>query len=149
MGRARDQVQRCEADLALARREEQRATEVARNVDELLALLQKKPKLPYVEDALVNRTLGDYREKIVGAYSKLLLAERISEASSALQSGQNGTYVYVVDQDLTVKAQPVKLARSIGDETVIASGLQAGQRVVIDGQLQVIPGGKVSIKNPT
>jgi len=69
--------------------------------------------------------------------------------SSALQSGQNGTYVYVVDQDLTVKAQPVKLARSIGDEAVIASGLQAGQRVVTDGQLQVIPGGKVSIKNPT
>jgi len=39
-----------------------------------------------------------------------------------------------VDQDLTVKVQPVKLARSIGDEAVIASGLQVGQRVVIDGQ---------------
>jgi len=69
--------------------------------------------------------------------------------SSALMTGQSGTFVYVVDQDLTVKPQPVKVAHSVGDESVIASGLQAGQRVVIDGQLQVIPGGKVSIKNAT
>ncbi len=69
--------------------------------------------------------------------------------SAALMTGQNGTFVYVVDQDMTVKPQPVKVAHSIGDESVIASGLQAGQRVVTDGQLQVIPGGKVSIKNPT
>ncbi|HWX56691.1 MAG TPA: efflux RND transporter periplasmic adaptor subunit [Verrucomicrobiae bacterium] len=67
--------------------------------------------------------------------------------TAALLTGQNGTYVYVVDQDLTVKPQPVKVARSMGDEVVIASGLQAGQRVVTDGQLQVIPGGKVNIKN--
>ncbi len=57
--------------------------------------------------------------------------------------------MYVVDQDLNVKAQPVKLGRSLGDESVITSGLQPGQRVVTDGQLQVIPGGKVSIKNAT
>ncbi len=69
--------------------------------------------------------------------------------TTALQSGQNGTFVYVVDQDLNVKAQPVKLGRSVGDESVITSGLQPGQRVVTDGQLQVIPGGKVSIKNAT
>ena len=69
--------------------------------------------------------------------------------SAALMTGQSGTFVYVVDQDLTVKPQPVKVAHSIGDESVIASGLQAGQRVVTDGQLQVIPGGKVSIKNAT
>ncbi len=76
-------------------------------------------------------------------------ANAIVIPTAALQSGQNGTFVYVVDQDLNVKAQPVKLGRSLGDESVITSGLQPGQRVVIDGQLQVIPGGKVSIKNAT
>jgi multidrug efflux system membrane fusion protein len=74
-------------------------------------------------------------------------ANAIVIPTAALLTGQNGTYVYVVDQDLTVKPQPVKVARSMGDEVVIASGLQAGQRVVTDGQLQVIPGGKVNIKN--
>jgi multidrug efflux system membrane fusion protein len=69
--------------------------------------------------------------------------------SAALMTGQSGTFVYVVDQDMTVKPQPVKVAHSVGDESVIASGLQAGQRVVTDGQLQVVPGGKVSIKNAT
>ncbi|HWZ44223.1 MAG TPA: efflux RND transporter periplasmic adaptor subunit [Candidatus Saccharimonadales bacterium] len=67
--------------------------------------------------------------------------------NAALQTGQSGTYVYVVDQDLTARIQPVKVARTLGDDTVIASGLQPGQRVVTDGQLQVLPGNKVSIKN--
>jgi multidrug efflux system membrane fusion protein len=67
--------------------------------------------------------------------------------SAALQTGQNGTYVYVVDQDLTARIQPIKVARTMGDDVVIASGLQPGQRIVVDGQLQVLPGSKVSIKS--
>jgi multidrug efflux system membrane fusion protein len=67
--------------------------------------------------------------------------------SAALQTGQNGTYVYVVEQDLTAHVQPIQIARTMGDEVVIASGLQPGQRVVTDGQLQVIPDKKVSIKS--
>jgi multidrug efflux system membrane fusion protein len=67
--------------------------------------------------------------------------------NAALQTGQKGTFVYVVDQDLTAREQLVKVARTMGDDAVIASGLQPGQRVVTDGQLQVLPGGKVSIKS--
>jgi len=66
--------------------------------------------------------------------------------SAALQTGQNGTYVYVVSQDLTVQPQPVKVGWIVGDNAVIASGLQAGQRIVTDGQLRIVPGGKVEIK---
>jgi multidrug efflux system membrane fusion protein len=66
--------------------------------------------------------------------------------SAALQTGQNGTYVYVVSQDLTVQPQPVKVGWTVGDNAVIASGLQAGQRIVTDGQLRIVPGGKVEIK---
>jgi RND family efflux transporter MFP subunit len=87
VGLARDEVLKREAELALARREEDRAVQVARNVDDLLGLLQQRPKLTEVETALDKRMLGDYREKIVGAYSKLLLAERVSDASSALEGG--------------------------------------------------------------
>ena len=67
--------------------------------------------------------------------------------TAALQTSQTGTYVYVVDQDLTAKQQPVKVGWNVGEETVIASGLQPGQRVVTDGQLRLTPGAKVDIKS--
>lgn len=67
--------------------------------------------------------------------------------TAALQTSQNGTYVYVVEQDLTAKQQPVKVGWNVGEDTVIASGLQPGQRVVTDGQLRLTPGAKVDIKS--
>ncbi|HLJ29531.1 MAG TPA: efflux RND transporter periplasmic adaptor subunit [Candidatus Angelobacter sp.] len=67
--------------------------------------------------------------------------------TAALQTGQNGTYVYVVNADLTAQQQPVKVGWAVGDTTVIASGLQAGQKVVTDGQLRLTPGTRVEIKN--
>src|SRR5437762_1636287 len=67
--------------------------------------------------------------------------------NAALQTGQNGTYVYVVNSDMTAQAQAVKVGWTVGDSSVITSGLQAGQRIVTDGQLRIIPGGKVEIKN--
>jgi membrane fusion protein, multidrug efflux system len=67
--------------------------------------------------------------------------------TAALQTSQNGTYVYVVEQDLTAKQQPVNVGWNVGEDTVIASGLQPGQRVVTDGQLRLTPGAKVDIKS--
>ena len=67
--------------------------------------------------------------------------------TAALQTSQSGTFVYVVGQDLTAKQQPVKIGWNIGEETVIASGLQPGQIVVTDGQLRLTPGAKVEIKS--
>lgn len=67
--------------------------------------------------------------------------------STALQTSQSGTYVYVVNQDMTVQPQPVKVAWAAGDTTIIASGLKPGQRVVTDGQLRLVPGARVEIKS--
>lgn len=66
--------------------------------------------------------------------------------TAALQTSQSGTFVYVINQDLTAQPQPVKIGWNVGDETVIASGVQPGQRVVTDGQLRLTPGTKVEIK---
>jgi membrane fusion protein, heavy metal efflux system len=87
IGVARDLVEKRRADLELARREEKRAIEVHRHVDELLALLNQKPTLPAVDKALKERMLGEYREKIIGDYSKLLLAQEILDASATLEGG--------------------------------------------------------------
>jgi multidrug efflux system membrane fusion protein len=66
--------------------------------------------------------------------------------TAALQTSQSGTFVYVINQDLTAQPQPVKVAWNVGDDTVISSGVQPGQRVVTDGQLRLTPGTKVEIK---
>jgi cobalt-zinc-cadmium efflux system membrane fusion protein len=91
IGVARDLVEKRRADLTLARREEKRAVDVARHVDELLDLLQQKPKLPEVDKALKERMLGEYREKIIGEYSRLLFAEHVSESSMTLEGGPLAT----------------------------------------------------------
>jgi len=53
----------------------------------------------------------------------------------------------VVKPDRTVEGRRVLTSRSIGGSAVIDKGLQAGETVVIDGQLRLVPGAKVDIKN--
>jgi len=66
--------------------------------------------------------------------------------SQAVQTGQAGQYVYVVKSDLTVESRPVKVSRTHGSLAIVSNGLQAGERVVTDGQLRLAPGAKVEIK---
>jgi multidrug efflux system membrane fusion protein len=65
--------------------------------------------------------------------------------STALQNGQQGSFVFVVGADGTAQARPVVIDRAIGDDTVIASGLDGGESVITDGQIRVVPGGKVAV----
>jgi multidrug efflux system membrane fusion protein len=66
--------------------------------------------------------------------------------TQALQTGQQGQFVFVVKSDLTVEPRPVTVARTQGAYAVIAKGLQPEERVVTDGQLRLAPGSKVEIK---
>jgi len=66
--------------------------------------------------------------------------------SQAVQTGQEGQYVFVVKQDLTVESRPVVAGRTVNNETVIQKGLQVNEKVVTDGQLRLYPGAKVEIK---
>jgi multidrug efflux system membrane fusion protein len=68
--------------------------------------------------------------------------------ASAIQPSQQGTFAYVVKADGTVEARPVTVARTEGANSVIRSGLRAGEIVVTDGQLQLNPGSRVSVKAP-
>jgi multidrug efflux system membrane fusion protein len=65
--------------------------------------------------------------------------------SQAIQAGQQGQYVFVVKQDLTVESRPVVVSRSYGQQAVVEKGLRPGETVVTDGQLRLAPGAKVSI----
>jgi multidrug efflux system membrane fusion protein len=66
----------------------------------------------------------------------------------AIQSGQPGTYVFVVQADQTVALRPVKVDRRRGEDVVVASGLEPGETVVTDGHMRLVPGAKVAIKGP-
>lgn len=68
--------------------------------------------------------------------------------SQAIQTGQDGQFVFVVKPDATAETRQVVSGPVSLGMTVIEKGLQPGEQVVIDGQMRVIPGGKVEIKQP-
>ena len=66
--------------------------------------------------------------------------------TQAVTSGQQGTYVYVMNADSTVTARPVTVSRSMDQVTVVSGGLKAGETVVTDGQLRLSPGARVLVR---
>lgn len=66
--------------------------------------------------------------------------------TEAIQTGQQGTFVFVVDAHQRVAMQPVATGAQVDHETVVERGLTAGQTVVTDGQLRLAPGVMVSVK---
>lgn len=66
--------------------------------------------------------------------------------AAALQAGQQGQYVFVIKPDFTVESRSIVIARTFDDLAVVAQGLTPGEKVVTDGQLQLIPGTRVEVK---
>ena len=67
--------------------------------------------------------------------------------SQAVQTGQNGKYVYVIKSDRTVVLRPITTGNVLAGLTVVEKGLSPGETVVTNGQLRLYPGAKVSFKN--
>jgi multidrug efflux system membrane fusion protein len=66
--------------------------------------------------------------------------------SQAVQVGQQGQFVYIVKPDDTVELQTVTVERAFNGNSVVRS-LTPGQTVVTDGQLRLVPGAKIEIKD--
>ena len=66
--------------------------------------------------------------------------------TKAIQTGQQGEYVYVVRADSTAESRPVKTAGAYQNLTLVSDGLRAGERVIVDGQLRVAPNAKVVVQ---
>jgi multidrug efflux system membrane fusion protein len=67
--------------------------------------------------------------------------------SIAIQVGQDGQFVYVVKPDMSVESRAVVTGMSVGESVVIDKGLSAGERVVTEGQLRLVPGARVHISS--
>jgi multidrug efflux system membrane fusion protein len=67
--------------------------------------------------------------------------------NQAVQTGQDGQFVYVVKQDRTVEMRPVVTSTRVDQELVIDRGLEPGETVVTEGQLRLTPGSHVQVQD--
>jgi multidrug efflux system membrane fusion protein len=133
-------------------------------VEAFVAREEKRPEegwLSFVDNA-VDPTTGtirlkgnfENREKRLwpGQFVNVALTLTVESAAlvvptPALQTGQQGTFVFLVKPDRTVESRPVVAGRNVREETVVEQGLKPGEVVVTDGQLRLSPGARVEIKN--
>jgi multidrug efflux system membrane fusion protein len=72
------------------------------------------------------------------------LSNAVVVPTQAVQTGQDGQYVFVVKQDSTVEQRPITTAQKFDQDTVVESGVKPGETVVTEGQLRLEPGSKVT-----
>ena len=67
--------------------------------------------------------------------------------TAAIQAGQQGDFAFVVKPDQTVDFRSVTVDRTAGTESVIKTGLAAGETVITDGQLRLVAGSHIKVKS--
>jgi multidrug efflux system membrane fusion protein len=106
-------------------------------VDTATGTILLKARIPNEDEALLPGQIVDV---------SVALAERAKAVvvpASAVSQGQQGDYVFVVKGDGTVELRTVAVDQVLGDEAVIGRGVAAGETVVTEGQLKLVPGAKV------
>lgn len=86
---------------------------------------------------------GQFVNVVLSLYTQ---RDAVTVPMQAVQSGQIGQYVYVIKDDLSTEIRPVTVSRNYGNEAIVQQGLKTGEKVVTDGQLRLVPGAKVQIK---
>jgi membrane fusion protein, multidrug efflux system len=107
-------------------------------VDTTTGTIQLKATFPNDDDYLVPGAFVHVRMTLK------TMENVVAVPTPAIQLGQSGSYVYVVGPDDTVELRKVSGLTEVGDETAVGQGLDAGERVVTEGQLRLRPGLKVA-----
>jgi multidrug efflux system membrane fusion protein len=76
------------------------------------------------------------------------IEDAIVVPSQAVGTGQDGDFIFVVKPDATVEMRSVRVRYRLNNDTVLESGVEAGEKVVVDGQLRLRPGSRVVEKAP-
>jgi multidrug efflux system membrane fusion protein len=74
--------------------------------------------------------------------------DALSVPAAAVQLGTQGPYVFVIKDGTTAEVRPITIKRTQYGESVTGSGLKAGESVVIDGQLRLVNGASVAVRQP-
>jgi multidrug efflux system membrane fusion protein len=117
-----------------------RITFVDNAVDQTTGTIKVKGTFPNTDRRLWP---GQYVNVVV---TLTMDPEAVVVPSVAVQAGQQGPYVFVVNSEQKVDLRPVTVKRTSATETVIESGLKPGEIVVTDGHLRLVPGSRITIK---
>jgi RND family efflux transporter MFP subunit len=116
-----------------------RVTMIENTVDPTTGMVVVRATMPNTDETLWPGTL-------VTTELQLRVENAVTVPSVAVQSGQEGTYVFVIKNNVA-EVRQVKVARTVEHESVIESGLTSGELVATDGQLLLGNGTRVRIRN--
>ena len=110
-----------------------------------------QPSLPYSKVALRARFANDDEtlwpgETVDVTLTLATFTNVVVVPSSAVQLGLAGPYVLVVRPDLKVERRFVTTGNHSGKDTIIASGIEAGERLITRGQKDIAPGKQIKIQ---
>jgi membrane fusion protein, multidrug efflux system len=114
---------------------------VDNQIDTTTGTIRCKAEFPNAHDALWPGQFVTVRIALK------TLPDAIIIPSVAVQNGSEGPYAYVVTDANLVKARPLHIGSVEGGETIVASGLSAGERVVTEGQFRLEPDALVHIES--
>jgi len=112
---------------------------VDNQIDTATGTVKLKAEFPNSDSALFANQFVNVRMPLETLQSATLVP------TAAVQRGAEGTFVYVVKDDMTVVVSPVKLGPVQGEISTVQSGVAAGAKVVIDGADRLRDGVKVEI----
>jgi len=113
---------------------------VDNNVDSTTGTILLKARFANAEGALWP---GQFVKVALELYVE---ANALTLPARAVMTGQQGTYVFMVDTAGAAVQRPVQLARTVDSVAVVAKGVKEGDQVILDGQSRLTPGAKVTIK---
>jgi membrane fusion protein, multidrug efflux system len=114
-------------------------TMIENSVDQSTGMVTIRATMPNTDELLWPGTL------VTTELTLRVELQAVVVPSTAVQVSQTGNFVFVIDNDVA-KKQDVKVERTVGDQSVIASGLNGGETVVTDGQLLLSNGARVSTR---
>jgi multidrug efflux system membrane fusion protein len=114
---------------------------VNNTVDASTGTIQLKATFPNAESHLWP---GQFTDVVM---TLAIQRDQVVVPSQAIQTGQEGQYAYVVRADQTVELRQVTAGRTLDGGTVIEKGIAAGENVVTDGHLRLVPGAHVQVKS--
>jgi membrane fusion protein, multidrug efflux system len=121
------------------RRASGRVSMIENVVDPTTGMATVRATMPNTDELLWPGTL-------VTALLTLRVDDAVVVPAAAVQVSQQGSFVFVIKDNAAVVTR-VKVARSLGDEIVLESGLQGGESVVVEGQLLLTNGVRVQIRD--
>jgi multidrug efflux system membrane fusion protein len=115
---------------------------ISNHVDESSGTIELRSTFPNEDGALVPGQLVDVEVELA------MIPDATVVPREAVNTGPDGQYAYVVTPDDRAAQRDVRVLFDNGKEDAIEGDVHPGDRVIVDGQLRVVPGGAVFVDQP-